>query len=292
MKLGKKLIIYTDGSYYDKKNGWAFKILYNIDNSPWILGYGSNKSNNSGQSEIQACIEALEYIQKNCTDYIDKIEAIEIRSDFSKLVKFINNFNKPYFEKTLMEKNYTCHAYDFLILFNSMKKLHLKIKAKKVNGKDYNLLEVHKIANKALKDIPTDDIQLYIKTCENETEKIIEKTNTEITNNEYNQLPKDEKLKWFENTTNKIVNIPTEQVHIEEEIHLNARIVNLDKNFIKAKEKGSIDIPIAVSKSGEKYVLIAGFNRLCIAKILGIKTIPAIIYEDETHIEFLLKHIV
>lgn len=292
MKLGKKLIIYTDGSYMDGKNGWAFKILYNIDKSPWIIGYGSSESINSGQAEIQACIEALNYIPEINGNHINKIETIELRTDFMQTVKFINNFNKPRFEERLRGKNYSCYSHDFLILLNTIKKIPLQVQAKKVNNKYPDLLKVHTLAKYALKNIPIDNLHLYIKSDENKTEKIIDKNNKEISYKEYTDLTQNQKLKWFDNITNNIVNLPLEQIFIEEEIHLQSRNISFNGTLIKIKEKGSIDVPIAVRKNGEKYVLIAGMSRLCAAKLFGFQTIPAVIYEDDSHLEFMLKHVI
>ena len=138
---------------------------------------------------------------------------------------------------------------------------------------------------------PIDNLHLYIKSDENKTEKIIDKKNKEIPYKEYTVLTKNEKLEWFNDITNKIVNLPLDQIFIEEEIHLQSRLINLNGNLIKAKEKGSIDVPIAVRENSNKYILIAGMSRLCIARLLGFSTIPAIIYEDDSRIEFMLKHV-
>lgn len=47
--------------------------------------------------------------------------------------------------------------------------------------------------------------------------------------------------------------------------------MNFNGTLKDIKERGSIDKPIAVRKDEENYILVAGMNRLCAAKLLGFK---------------------
>ncbi|MGD9566823.1 MAG: ParB N-terminal domain-containing protein [Sedimentibacter sp.] len=67
--------------------------------------------------------------------------------------------------------------------------------------------------------------------------------------------------------------------------------MNFNGTLKDIKERGSIDKPIAVKKDEEYYILVAGMNRLCAAKLLGFKKIPAVV-QEASHVELLLRYII
>lgn len=285
----KKLIIYTDGSYADGKSGWAFYISCNKNGTPWILGYGSYASKGSVQSEINACIEALNYLPEITDQRLNDIEVIEIRSDYLELVKFIINYQKPKFERRLNDGNYSCYTKEFLSLLEVIKKLPVELHAKKVNNKDRELLKVHKMAKYSLLELPKDNDHFYLETSYNEEGKFLKKKS--IIGSNLKELEEVEQQKWFNYLAAEIINLPVANIFIEEDIHLVASNIRFGGNLKNFKESNSIDKPIAVRKNGENYVLVAGMSRLCAAKLLGFETIPAVI-QDISHVEFLLKYVI
>ena len=168
MRLGKKLLIYSDGSYVDGKGGWAFHISCNKNYSPWFLGFGSYGLVGSAQTEIIACVEALNYLLGVEYKQLRDIEIIEIRSDFLLLVNFINNYSKSTINKHLHTNNYPAYFCELQELIKTIKKLQVQIRAKKVSKKDLMLLKVHQKAKYSLNELPVDANYLYIEKNENE----------------------------------------------------------------------------------------------------------------------------
>jgi ribonuclease HI len=289
MSSRKKLIIYTDGSYADGRSGWAFYISCNKDNTPWTLGYGNNTSNGSAQSEISACIEALKYLPEIEDKHLNDVEVIEIRSDYLELVHFVNKYFKPKFEYRLKEGKYPTYKDELLELLNVIKKLPVELQAKKVSIKDNNLLKVHKMAKYSLNELPENPNNFYMESSKYEGKKLINKKNNILNDTKEQKLF--DKQNWFDYINAEIINLPVASIHIEEDIHLEAKSINFGRKMKEFKEDAMIDKPIAVRKIGENYVLIAGMSRLCAAKLLGFETIPTVI-QDISHTEFLLKYVI
>lgn len=284
-----KLIIYTDGSYANGKSGWAFHFSCNKNNSPWILGYGSYASNGSAQSEVIACIEALNYLPDIEDKRFNDIEMIEIRLDFIEVVKFINHYSKPKFDYKLQTGNYSCYTSELLELIKVIKKLPVDIRAKKVNKKDLLLLKVHQAARYSLNELPVDLYNFYLENSDNKDKKFIRKKN--IVYSEPKEPKLFDKQKWFDYIDADIISLPVDLIFVNEDIHLETKSINFGKKIKEFKENNMIDKPIAVRKNGENYTLIAGMSRLCAAKLLGFKTIPAVI-QDISHAEFILKYVI
>ena len=290
MKTGKKLIIYTDGSYAYGKSGWAFHISCNEDNASWVLGYGSYASKGSSQSELYACLESLNYWVKIEDERFNDIEVIEIRSDFLELVKFINHHQKSKFEYRLVEGNYSCYTSELLSLLEIIKKLPVELRAKKVNNKDLNLLKVHKMAKYSLYELPNDLEKFYLETSDNQEKRFLNKKDN-ICRETIKEPKVLDKQNWYDYIDTEIIFLPVDKISIEEDIHLKSKKMNFNGTLKEIKEHGSINKPIAVRKNGENYILVAGMNRLCAAKLLGFKKIPAVVQEG-SHLEFLLRYII
>jgi len=99
------------------------------------------------------------------------------------------------------------------------------------------------------------------------------------------------KVKWIKPfMLEELVYIPTELIQITEDIHLHAKRIDFRGGLKRYKHKGHIDIPIVVRPlPNGTYSLVVGISRLCIAKLLGFKEIPAFI-SDTTHEEFMQKY--
>lgn len=205
-------------------------------------------------------------------------------------MKFINHHQKSKFEYRLVESNYSCYTSELLSLLEIIKMLPVELRAKKVNNKDLNLLRVHKMAKYSLYELPNDVDNFYLTTSDNQEKKFLNKKNKVCIGNIKESKVKD-KQNWFDYIDGEIIYLPVDKISIEEDIYLKSKKINSNGTLKEIKEHGSIDKPIAVRKSGENYILVAGMNRLCVAKLLGFKKIPAVIHEV-SHLEFLLRYII
>ena len=289
MSKRKKLIVYTDGSYTEGKGGWAFHISSSKKGTNWTLGYGSYASKGSAQTEINACIEALNYLPYIDDEKYNDIEVIEIRSDFIDLIKIINNYNKVKLENILKAGSYSNYVNELLELIKVIRMLPVELQAVKVNKKDNGLLMVHRKAKYSLQELPNDNEHFYLETSENEEKQFLKKKS--IIFNELKEIMESGKQKWFDYINAEITNLPVDRIFIEENIHLESQKIRFGGNLKQFKVNGTIDQPIAVRKNGDKYILIAGMSRLCAAKLLGFDTIPAVV-QDISHTEFLLKYVI
>ena len=189
------------------------------------------------------------------------------------------------FTYRLKEGNYSCYINELLELLEIIRKLPVELRAKKVNNKDRNLLRVHKMAKYSLYELPVDFENFYLETSDDEEKKFLNKKRRGT-----KDLKAHDKQNWFDYVDAEIIHLPVAAIVIEEDIHLKSNKINLGGTLKDFKKNGSIDKPIAVRKSGESYVLVAGMSRLCAAKLLSFNTIPAII-QDIYHIEFLLRYV-
>jgi hypothetical protein len=294
--MNNKIIIYCDASFIDEKFGWCYKIFSNQNTSIYVLGYGCDTTISSGHAEIESSIRALANISNHNEISLDGIEVVEIRTDFLNLVTFINKRNDPKFEKRLIKGYYNCYSKSLLKLLSIINLMPFNVIAVKVNKKDENLKQVDRYSKYASNNLLTD--RLYYYSIVNSNKDIIDiiedKSIVDYSDYTINKVPHgDEKIRWYNNIKAEIVDIPLNSIDICEEVHLKAENVNFRGNLIKIKEKGFIDIPIAVKANEScRYTLIAGISRLCSAKLLNFNTIPAIVLRDTNHIEFLLKYII
>lgn len=96
---------------------------------------------------------------------------------------------------------------------------------------------------------------------------------------------------WIDSIDSDIVSLPVEDIFITELEHLKCKRIDFNGVLAKVNKENEITTPVAVRRIAEsnKYSLVAGIKRLFSAKILGIKTIPAIITEIG-HSEFVEKY--
>lgn len=283
MKTGKKLVLYSDGSYGECKGGWSFLWFKNEVNSICKEGYGCNHAIDSVQTEIIACIQAISNLPSLNDIIWEGIEVIEIRMDYMNLVKFINYRDNPYLAKKSKTVFLSKYAKELLELLNRIKQLPYKVKAKKVSRKDYWLKKVDKYAKHALRELSVNDLNCY-------SQDVIYDNHKEILFDVYDETTKTLNRKWFQTDNLNIAYIPVNCICITEKVHLQAKDLNFGIKLGKIKLKGSIENPIAVRLLEDgTYTLVAGISRLCAAKLLGFNEIPAFIC-DMTHIEFMLMY--
>lgn len=98
--MDKQIIFYTDGSYKNKKCGYAFLFHFQHDKTLPTICYGVYHGKNSTSAEISAIIKAIEYIK-----YLKlKGFLIEIRTD---LLILANNLSRKMYiqwDKCLWKK--------------------------------------------------------------------------------------------------------------------------------------------------------------------------------------------
>lgn len=272
-----RLIVYTDGSYRDNRAGWGF--LYFFDNNPvqFFEACGSCWAKDCVHGEMIAVLKAVSHL--SCSPY-EKIDELEIRLDLKSLIHYIRLYKDLDFKHSDLEVNFVRKYYDtFYELLYILEQLPYPTKVKKVTDKDQWLKRTHINARYALDNIDTTiDISFF--------RQIDQDTFTPIPdNNEYLAplspiIPNNTgEKKWYQNDINTIINIPVDDIYIDKKIHLKTRNITFTPNLGYYHKIGKIELPIAVRAIDDnRFFLLCGISRLCIAKLLNFRTIPAIIY--------------
>ena len=285
----EKLIAYIDGSYYNCKGGWSCVSFHNYGLFPKIEIFGSCQSFDSGQMEVLACIKAIANMPRLYG--LSSIPCpIEFRTDYYFLVNFINGYNHGVSFKKLLRFSPRNLNAEFMELYKLLQVSKHKIKAKKVNSKDSWLKKVDRHAKYALHALSEDNSFVFCIKGDGSLEKIPDAHKNMPLEPRYSSKQHN-KVKWIKPfMLEELVHIPTELIQITEDIHLHAKRIDFRGGLKRYKHKGHIDIPIVVRPlPNGTYSLVVGISRLCIAKLLGFKEIPAFI-SDTTHEEFMQKY--
>lgn len=312
-----KIIVFTDGSYINKKGGCAF-LLYNENTeSNQTIGYASISLNTSAQAELFAVIIALKYIHYSIKEKCD----IEIRCDYQEIVDFFNNriYTKCEMESwakvngTPIRKHHKLWQ-ELTYLYKSFHDVEVRFSKCPNRGNEYNN-EVHKyarIANREKhknkesvcilqisKNSIVEKSKLSFDKIDNHLNQVIcgykerlklinKKTQLEQPKTEHVLIESDKHMiNWDSLLKEQIEIINANKIIITEKIHLKCTDINFNANLFRYASKGMIDKPIVVRNIGnEKYSLVMGLIRYFCAKILSIESIPCIL-TDLHHEDFI-----
>jgi ribonuclease HI len=289
-RMSQKLIIYVDGSYRDNKGGWSYTYKKSKDNDRSVVSYGSCDVKNSNQSEIIACIKALESLKPNLD-----IEYVEIRSDYLDLVRVMNKVAQFHFMsfaeiKNLLGKENELHT---IILAKLIIECTYNVKFYKASKKDVLNAKVHNLAKKVI------DSEKPNENCDSRQYQDLERNNSIS-----KEQRRDEFIKYLlhiwesrdgfsykdiPDLREKLVEIDVSKVILCDEIHFKANSVEFDGLLYQASKKNQIYNPIVVRSLGnDQYGLVLGLKSFCVARMLGINKMKAYI-TDLSRRELIMK---
>lgn len=305
-----RMIIYTDSSWRDNKCGYAFSCNMPSNQIKPTFIYGNCLAKTSTEAEMIAVIKAMEYIKQYCM-HLDDIK-YEIRVDEQEIVQFMTK--KPYKHRNKQMWKYTSgrHRRKNIMLWYKLMRLLESfpqgiVRFKKVKSKiDSNNFVVDKVAYYIANEDFTGNLNSFVVSDSDYKSIVNGKVKPKaILINEHNFSDDEETLntdfvdsnnseyrnnivRWMDLKNSDIVPLPVEDIIITELEHLNCKSINFKGMLSRLSIENEIVTPIAVRRLEEtsKYSLVAGITRLFSAKILGIKTIPAIITEM-SHKEFI-----
>jgi len=274
----RKLIIYTDGAYENRKAGWSFVYFYNVCATKYTIGYGIAEAENSRQSELLAIIHAINNIEID-----EQVDLVEIRCDVQDVVENMNKLcRKKLFFQSLVQ---LCCKYSqnpleqYLQLALHINNINSNIKFVKVNNRDTFHKIAHRHAGHALRNLSLDDNRIYYKNENRETAAI---QNSEMIQDALSSFEFSEVKHVYSKskTKHQIVELNLEDIMITEQIHLSTGVLDLNGILLKVYNEKNIIEPIVVRNiEDSKYSLLYGFKRFCAARIVGINKVPAIITE-------------
>jgi|GEM_PF-2339225 len=271
--MSNKLVVYVDGSYRNKKGGWGYLYYFNNNFANQVMGSGACTLKDNNQAEIVACIKAIENIE------IDRnIEYIEVRSDFLEMVKVMNQVAQFYY--TSLGDIATKLGRQNTVLTIKLAQLIIQsdytIKFSKASKKDVSNLKVHNLAKQALNtvEIGEDDIQDIYKS------DLQKKFNTEVISYQV----ANEETKGIVSRANKndietqLVEVDINKVILCDEMHLRTQSIYFSGLLYESKKSNKVDTAIVIRKlKCDRYALVLGIRSYCIAKILGINRVNALI---------------
>jgi len=309
----KEILLYCDGSFRRLKQGNASLIIDKENQKEKTLIYRNGTSYDSQEAELNSVIFGLEYIKEYSKLSKDTGYAIEINTDVDTIVEFTN-------EKIYLEWDSVNWKRRGKPIWKNIKlwyKLMLLLKyfgeenitANKINSETN---EMHRIAH-IVSYRMSSKYYMYMKTRNFHLNQFdimpnlntLFRMSTNITIPEMKlDKPKSEmpwvtkngnendfrnKIKWYDKINEEIIEIQVADIILEDEIHLRCESVTFNGRLYEYAKKGMIVKPVVVRKveqAGEfKYVLVMGVQRFFAAKILDIKTIPAVIV-PLNHLEF------
>ncbi|MDD7796310.1 ParB N-terminal domain-containing protein [Clostridium sp. 'White wine YQ'] len=310
----KKIVIYSDASIKIKKQANATIIFDKSNENEKTLIYRTGGGNNSQEAELYSVLYGLEYV-KEFIQIEDEELFIEVRTDELFIVTFINNklhieWDKISWRKGTSTKPLRKDALLWYSLTLLIKHFGIdNISATKVTTKED---KTHRLADRVANNmLPIASLkfrQFYkvspnpftnIKDLINLSEMIeIPELELDLSDLPWRKAKKKHSKKkekktniisWIGKVTDSIVNIPTKDIMLEEEIHLNCHKLNFNGKLKEYSKQEKIENPIAVRKiSDNKYALVMGIQRYFAAKILDIEVIPAII-TDLNYADFSTK---
>lgn len=286
-----KIIIYADGSFKQGKQGNATIICNESTEKKCVLIYRSDQGKNSQQAEINSVIYGLEYVKEIINPEKQKVQ-LQINSDEISLVQFINK--KLYIEWDKLEwrkSNKPIRSniklwYKLMLLINYFGQENISaVKVKSSEDK------IHRIVDKAahkmlLKKMPIPS-GFYINELAGKYElygkpKIIEIPEIKL---DESKMPwcnnKKERILWINHVDQHVIDIPTKNIILTEEIHLKCMDINFSGRLCEYNKQGKIEIPVAVREiAPKKYALVMGIQRYFAAKILDLEVIPAVVVKE------------
>ncbi|MDS0527123.1 ParB N-terminal domain-containing protein [Clostridium sp. SHJSY1] len=307
----KEIVLCTDGSFKNKTQANA-AIIYDKSNIyDKTLIYRTGKGKNSEEAEINSVIHGLEYIKEyNAINQEDCL--IEVRSDLIFLVEFINEklykewnnndwINGP---RGRVIKTGPRLWYKLMLLikhFGEENVISTKVTQKEddihkiVDKVAYNMLKINNMKLQTFYKTTIKDFSNIadlinssevIKVPEMKLDKsksklpwCVSKRNARKETKKMHEIEnKLTDMSWFEKLNDRVGYIPTNNIILQEEIHLNCYQMNFNGKLKEYSETDKVDKPIVIKKiSEDKYALVMGIQRYFAAKILDIEFIPAIV---------------
>jgi ribonuclease HI len=292
-----RIIIYTDGSYSDKKAGISFLSIFTGTQKRQIA-YAPAAAENSTEAELLASIYALKYILKSASCR----EIIEIRCDEKNIVNFARKRQYKEYQKRNWQngngdaiKKSVGLWYELACLLEFIGED--RIKFVKVNSHDCSNKLVDKYSKIARGLDLSGKKQLNIKDCissKHAVEKHIDFSEVEnevactingITLEPWTIPYKNKSIKWYDSSMEDIVLINTEDIVLCEKVHFDCREINLQGHLGRYADGTTTVNPIAVrTLNNGKYGLTMGLTRYIVSKTLSLPKIPCIVtnYNFET----------
>lgn len=271
----KRIIrVYTDGSYKNGKGGWAYIAHDNSGMHRPCIAYGSCKAKSNTQIESEACLRAINNIAN-----FNQYDLIEVYTDQIDLVSITRKVAKE--KRSVRELIYKLN-----LKVPEMKRLALiqrlmgaRLEFHKAHHEDSYLSMADKYARRALGMGPDDKVYWYM---ENKDAKAVKRDYIGA-NQAYSNV-----LYVLENINrmkSEILPIWVKDIKLIEHIHLDAYSLDLGGDLYRAS-LGEVDQrPVIVRPIGnDKFGLVTGLKRYCIAKIMDIQQIPAVIVNTDYNI--------
>ena len=282
-----RVIIYVDGSYANGTGGLGFFLFFVEKIREFTVSYGGCPAEKNKQMEGIACIKALLNIE-----FKSNVEHIEIRTDHIGIVKF---FEEKWYEKL---DNELCGELQTRLLKSALgqwyrlacvvRNIDCKISFKLVDKKRKFYKMVDKYAREGLYNSKTQANCFMKKSIENEFIEVKDKDDKEYVQAPVAWQNTVNSKRWYEGQ--EVIQIPVKDIILTENDHLNAKRIDLDGILATYNGCKQINIPVAVRAiENNRFALITGFTRYCIAKILDIETIPVVI-TNLSYNEFKLKY--
>lgn len=264
-----KLIVYTDGSYRDKRAGWAFVIQDHLTMNRPSISYGSYNAADSMQAEAVACLKAIDNI-----DLYGKYDYIIIRTDQVELVNLSSRIIYSDIRlESLIKENFINDETRRIALVH--KHLESRLRFEKVDRKNHFLRLADKYARSALVLEPDDDNYWYLENIKSEPVYLKSRKNSE---NHCVELNRDKLINLEEY---EIVQLRVTDVDLVDIIHFQTPTLNLNGDLARVRAGYINEKPIVVRPlENGRFGLVSGFKRYCIAKIMDIESIPGVIIDN------------